>query len=155
MFGALALVLIDKVESATSRCKSTQLLYYFEKQWIKKISLEVSKHFDSVTRMNNKEKGYHPAINKLVRAAHPNLFDIIDFIKSKQFSPYLNYLSTNDFQEYLHGFSYHIRYPYEKIFEVDDSDDDFKESNSYSSASVNSTLPELNFESVTVVKSCS
>ena len=121
----------------------------------------------------------------MVRVAHPNLFDIIEFIKSQQVPAYLNYLrlkqgtfskkqskedyekdmsysllkiefsSTNDFQEYFHGISYHIRYPYEKIFEVDDSDDDFIESNSYSSASDQTTFPELNFESEAVVESFS
>ncbi|RNA32908.1 Ragulator complex LAMTOR3, partial [Brachionus plicatilis] len=193
MFGALALVPIDKVQVGLEILKSvqpadakcTQLLDYFEKQWIKKISPKVWNHFDSVTRTNNKVEGYHSAINKLVRVAHPNLFDIIDFIKSQQVSTYLNYLrlkqgtftkkqskedyekdmiysllkmefsSTNDFQEYFHGISYHIRYPYEKIFEVDDSDDDFIESNSYLSASDQTTFPELNFESEAVVESYS
>ncbi|RNA21343.1 hypothetical protein BpHYR1_001624, partial [Brachionus plicatilis] len=53
----------------------------------------------------------------------------------------------------FHGISYHIRYPYEKIFEIDDSDDDFIESNSYSSAIDQTTFPEIYYESEAVVES--
>ncbi|CAF0884612.1 unnamed protein product [Brachionus calyciflorus] len=134
MFGALALVPIDRIQEGLdiikqvkpNDAKCDQLLSYFENQWLKNIQPKIWNHFDSVVRTNNRDQQTSTYIDYLrtkqgtlskEQSKNDSEKDLIYSLFKVEFS------STNDFKEYFHGISYHIRYPYAKILDVDSQDD--------------------------------
>ena len=89
MFVALALIPVDKINEALeiiqkdtpSNCDS--IYNYFIRQWVNKVKPEIWNHFEyNNHRTNNRAEGYHSKINKLISNHNPNIFHIINLLKS-------------------------------------------------------------------------
>ena len=62
-------------------CK--EIFDYFMRQWVNKVSPSTWNHFETTSdRTNNRAEGFHSKINKLFNKSNPNIYNLINFIKS-------------------------------------------------------------------------
>ncbi|CAF0899864.1 unnamed protein product [Rotaria sp. Silwood1] len=89
---ALELMPLDKVVSSFEDLRSAaqclpqleviELLQYFENNWISNI--ELWNMFGLYSRTNNTCEGYHNRINSRLQRNHPNIWQLISFMKVEE-----------------------------------------------------------------------
>ncbi|CAF0865369.1 unnamed protein product [Brachionus calyciflorus] len=165
LLGALSFIPPNKVldgfnivkEFMPTDPKCTELLNYFENQWLKNTDLNDWNHYDSYVKTNNRIEGFHSGLNKMVIKQRPNIFHLIDFLKVQQACTLvdyarlklgqdirkkskknqekelslelikLQYVNSDDLKNQLLALSQYVQYPYEYWYNSSDFDSYFDE----------------------------
>ncbi|CAF1146805.1 unnamed protein product, partial [Brachionus calyciflorus] len=96
--GALALIPADRINDglkiiktfmpSDSKCKD--LYDYFQRQWVK-MSPQIWNHYESDIRTNNRVEGFNSGLNRMIKTIHPNIFNLINFLKQQQANTLIDY----------------------------------------------------------------